>query len=494
MISLRPDQMAAVEELRAALRRHQSVLLQAATGFGKTYVASYIAANAHGKRKRVIFGVHRRELARQTARTFDRFGIPYGYIAAGMAPNPFALVQIASVDTLRRRPQLMGCDLFVPDEAHLWTGETRLEVIDTVKADGAHIVPLTATPEAPGGRSMRLIADYMVCGPSVRWLIERGHLSRYIPYAAARPDLSKISISQGEFAVGSLTENFDKPSIIGDAVATYKKYAMGLRHIGYCFSREHGRHMRDTFSANGIPAGYIDGDTPDDERRELIWKFATREIWVLFNVALMREGFDLSSQVDMDVPIESVGLYAPSKSLPLAMQEMGRALRPKNVAAPILDHAGIMVNRDGSFNHGFPDDEREWSLDGASRRVSSGETAIPTCVCAECLAVYRPAAKCPYCGAVREIEGREVEQVAGDVFEIDPEKVRLLNAELARKKEFEAKERKREEQAARTIAELVKIGKARNYKMPGYVAQKLKARGVKVTGDTMKEIYKEMRA
>src|SRR5690606_35988217 len=116
-IILRPDQMQAVEELRAALRDHQSVLLQAPCGFGKTVVAAYMASGAHRKRKRVIFAVHRRELARQTAKTFDHFGIPYGYIMAGMPSNPFASVQIASRDTLRSRPGMMGCDLFIPDEA-----------------------------------------------------------------------------------------------------------------------------------------------------------------------------------------------------------------------------------------------------------------------------------------------------------------------------------------------------------------------------------------
>lgn len=485
-IVLRPDQLEAVENLREALKSHQSVLLQAATGFGKTIVAAYIAQSAFQKRRRVIFGVHRRELARQTALTFDRFGIPYGFIAAGMDPNPFALVQIASADTLRRRPQLMGCDLLVPDEAHLWGSETRADIIDAVRQDGAHIVPLTATPERLDGKPMRLIADHMVCGPSVRWLIERGHLSRYVPYAAARPDLTKLARQAGDFAVGALTERFDKPSIIGDAVEMYRRYAFKLRMVGYCFSREHGKHMRDTFNANGIPAGYIDGETPDEERRKLIWQFAKRVIWVLFNVQLLREGFDLSAQVGEDVPIEAVGLYAPTESLPLAMQEMGRAMRKKDIAAPILDHAGIMIKRDGSFNHGFPDDERTWSLDGKSVRASNGEAAIPTCVCHECLAIYRPAAKCPYCGAAREIEGRQVEQVDGELAELDIEKIRLHNIEMARKKEFA----KREEQAARTVADLVRIAKERNYKLPGYVMHKMKARGQKVN---LTEVYKEMR-
>lgn len=490
---LRPDQMRAVEELRAALAVHQSVLLQAATGFGKTYLASYIAAGSRRKRKRTIFAVHRRELARQTARTFDRFGIEYGFIAAGWPSNPFALVQIASVDTLRRRPHLMGCDLFVPDEAHLWTGETRLEVINTVRQAGAHIVPLTATPEAPDGRPMRLIADHMVCGPSVAWLIERGHLSKYIPYAAARPDLTKVGMRGGDYSVPGLAANLDRPALIGDAVTTYRKYAMGLRTVGYCFSRDHGKHMRDVFRHEGIPSGYIDGDTSDDERRETIWKFAKRDIWTLFNVALIREGFDLSSQVDMDVPIEAVGLYAPTTSLPLARQEMGRALRPKELAAPILDHAGIIVNRDGTLNHGFPDDEREWSLDGKSKAAGGGEKAIPVCVCMNCLASFRPRPACPYCGHVRDVEGREIEIREGELHELDIEKVRLADIERRRKEEFEKKELRRREQAARTPDKLVEFARDQGYKLPGWVIAKLKGRGDWKGDATLREVYKAMK-
>lgn len=494
MITLRGDQFEAVENVRSSLREYQSVLLQAPTGFGKTIVAAYIASAAHKKRSRVVMGVHRRELARQTARTFDRFGIPYGFIAAGWPSNPYALVQIASVDTLRRRPQLMGCDLFVPDEAHLWTGETRLEVINTVKQDGAHIVALTATPEAPAGRSMRSIADHMVCGPSVSWLMDHGHLSRYIPYAAARPDLTKLAKVADEYSVPAMTNMFDKPAIIGNAVETYKRLAWKLRTIGFCFSRDRGKKMRDAFNAAGIPAGYIDGDTPDDERKRIIYLFATRVIWVLFNVFLVAEGFDMSSQVDMDVPIEAVILDAPTTSFPRAMQMIGRGLRPKDFACPILDHAGVMVNRDGTLNHGFPDDPREYSLDGPSKRSGSGEAAIPVSVCRECLASFTPRPACPYCGAVRQIDGREVEQLAGELAELDIEKVRLANIEAKRKAEFEAKERTRRTNAARTVKELVAVAKENGYKLPGFVAQKLKGRGVNVNSDVMRQIYQEMRS
>lgn len=433
MITLRTDQMAAVENLRAALKDHQSVLLRGPCGFGKTVVSAYLAAGANRKQRRVIFGVHRRELARQTALTFDRFDIPYGYIMAGQYSNPLAYVQIASADTLRNRPDALGCDLFIPDEAHLWGSGSREELIHRVYQAGARVVPLTATPERGDGKGLKMIksksgdgilsgiADAMVMGPSESWLIERDLLAKYRIYAPVTPDLSKLHIRNGDYVISELADEFDKPTIIGDAATHYGKYANGRRMIGYCFSREHGRHMAAVFNANGIPSAFIDGETEDGLRRRTIAAFADGIIKVLFNCALFREGFDLSAQVQRDVPIQAVGLYNPTKSLPLAVQMMMRGMRPQDGYSVILDHANIIQE------HGFPDDEREWSLDGRVKKYGApGERAAPKCKCGRCFATFRPSAggKCPYCGHEKDIHGRQIATIEGELMEVDPDLVR----------------------------------------------------------------------
>src|SRR6185369_14021911 len=221
MITLRPDQMHTVDDLKRALLSYQSVLLHAECGWGKTVVAAYMAAGAHAKRRRVIFAVHRRELARQTAATFDRFGIRYGFIADKMRSDPFALVQIASHGTLVHRPEKWDCDLFVPDEAHLWGNGTRAELIAEIRQRGAKIVPLTATPEQGSGVGLANIADHMIHGPGAAWLIERGHLARYKAFAPVSPDFTGLHTRGGDYIVGELEERFSKPTVIGDRVAAY---------------------------------------------------------------------------------------------------------------------------------------------------------------------------------------------------------------------------------------------------------------------------------
>lgn len=458
MITLRDDQARAVSDLRRELKTHQSVLLHAECGWGKTVVAAYMAASATGKQRRVIFGVHRRELARQTAKTFQKFGIRYGFIAAGMRADPFAYAQIASAATLANRPNLLKADLFVPDEAHLWANGARAQLIADIRALGAHVVPLTATPGQGNGRGLAHIADAMVNGPTAAWLIERGHLAAYKIYAPVSPDLSKLRTRAGEYAADDVDEEFGKPQVIGDRIGAYVKYASGKRMIGFAYSRKNGVETAGRFNQAGVRAAFLDGETPDDHRVNVINAFADRKIDVLVNCALFQEGFDLSAQVGRDVPIEAVGLWTPTRSLPRAHQMMMRPLRPQPSPAVILDHVNMI------HNHGFPDDEHEWSLVGHGKMI---EGATPMVKCPVCFWAGRPTSKCPDCEHNFRAEdnpsfGRVVEEVAGDIEEVDVEAVR-------RAKNMQVN-------SARTLADLVTVAKENGYK-PGWVMNKMKYRG-----------------
>lgn len=423
MITLRPSQSEILDRTRAALPVHRSVLLYSPPGSGKTVIAAAMARGAHDRRKRVIFACHRKEIMHQTALTFDQFGIPYGYIAAGMSANPFASVQIASIDTLRNRYENYPCGLLVIDEAHLSGAATWSRVISHYRNAGSFVVGLSGSPCRLDGKPLRSNFAHMVEGPQNAWLIEQGYLSRYRAFAPTRPDMTGVHVRAGDYVTAELEEKFDKPSIIGDAVASWKKFAAGKRTVVYAFSIEHSKHVVDVFNGAGITAAHMDGATPRDERERIIRDFADGRISVISSVDLLTTGFDLSAQVGRNVPIEAVSLLRPTKSLALAIQMMGRGLRPKPVPAIILDHANIM--RD----HGLPDDDRAWSLDGPGVNKRAGETTIATVTCHECFAVYRPAFKCPECGAIREVGGRQIEIIEGELAELDIEKMRAVAQE-----------------------------------------------------------------
>lgn len=474
-IVLRDDQNDFIGDLGNALKKFQSVLGQAPTGFGKTVCFGRIALGAQEKGKHVVIGIHRRELAYQTAKTFDRFGIRYGFIAAGMNFDPFAKVYIASADTLRSRRQHLRADLLVPDECRLWASDTRGSMIQEFKENGGKVLGFDATPERLDGRSLRTLFDEMVKGPTPSWLMERKLLSRYRLFTPVRPNFKDLHKRGGDFIVSELEEAFDKPSIIGDAVEVYKKRAWKKRTLAFAFSRKHGKHLVEMYRANGIPAAYIDGDSSPGERRQASIDLADLKIWILVSVDLVIEGYDIAALVGRDVTIEAVSLQRPTASLPRAKQMMGRGLRPKDDPCIFMDHVNICAQ------HGYPDDDHEWSLDGReARQNAESEKAIPTFRCPECFYTQRsPFRKCPDCQALVPIsEGRKVEVEEGDLAEVDLEAVRRA--------------KKVEVQRARDLPSLAKVAVSQGHK-PGWIIHMMKARGQHVEWAAVERAMREAR-
>lgn len=490
MITLRDDQGQGVQDLRGAMRSHRRVLFRAPCGYGKTIVSTYIANSSVQKNKKVIFGVHRRELANQTARTFKRFGLPVSFIMDGMGYNPDSPIHIASADTLRTRHELIDCNLFIPDEAHLWGDGTRRDIIETAYQRGSYILNLTATPARGDGKPLSSIADVIVYTTTERELIERGDLARYKLIAPVQPNLSLLEKNGADYSKKSINELFKSPAVVSDAVKYYLKYAFPRRMIGYAHSRKRGAELAAEFTASGIPSLFIDGETPQDERAEAIRKFADREILVLFNCALFREGFDLSAAVGRDVPIEAVGLYVPTSSLPLAIQMMMRGMRPQEDVSIILDHASVCLNADGTDNHGLPDDDRSWSLTSdVKTKKSDAEAIIPTVICGQCFSIYRPSsrASCPYCGHDRDRNGRQIREIQQEMIEIDLEKRRLEREAIDQ--ESIRKQKRRREGMAKTIDELISIAVDEGHN-PFWVVHKAKHKKIKTSREEVLKKYR----
>lgn len=453
-ISLYPHQENFITDIREALRSNQAVLAQASTGFGKTVIATSMVKAAVAKGKRVIFSVHRKDLIKQTAETFKQFNIHFGYIAAGMRPNPFAPVQIASINTLQNNPdKYQPPDLLIPDEAHLSMAAGWRKTVNYYKSKGSKIVGLTATPWRLSGEGLGELYDVMVEGPSMSWLIQNGFLSDYKIYAPSTPDLSSVHSRMGDFINSELETTMDKPVITGNAISHYLKLARGKRTLVFCTSIKHSQHVAEQFRNAGIMAVHIDGETPCEDKIKAFEAFASRDILVITSVAIFSEGFDLSAQIGQEVPIEATISLRPTQSLTLHLQQMGRGLRRKPYPAIILDHSG------NTLRLGLPDDERDWTLEGKKRsKKDKNEVAIRQCP--KCFAVHRPVPVCPSCGFVYEVKGRpDIEVVDGELQELDKDAMR--------------RKRFKEQSKAQTIDELVALAKARKYKSPmawaGYI-------------------------
>lgn len=440
----RDYQDALIDQVRVKLRTNRRVLVQLPTGGGKTVVGGKMIESAAGKGHRCLFTVHRRELIEQTVDTFNDVGIRHGVIASGRPYQVLERVQVASIDTLKHRIN-KGANLFPPkfimvDEAHHVGAAGWKSVLDAYP--DSYVVGLSATPERLDGKGLDDVFEDLVVGPSTGWLISNGYLCDYRAFApGGGPDLGGVHVARGDYVKGELSAAMDKPTITGDAIAHYQKLASGQSAVCFCASIEHSEHVAQQFRNAGVMAWHLDGGTPYGERQEAIRAFRNGEIKVLCNVDLFGEGFDLPSLV------ASI-LLRPTQSLALYLQQVGRALRtsPGKKRALILDHAGNIAR------HGLPDEERQWSLRGRDKRAKKAGSPLDARQCPRCFALHRPRPSCPECGHLYDTAAREVEQVDGELREIDV--VERRNQAAA------------EQRAARSVEELIDLGRRRGYRNP----------------------------
>lgn len=304
---------------------------------------------------------------------------------------------------------------------------------------------VTATPERLDGKGLGDYYDRMVRGPEVEWLIANGFLSPPRYFAPARMiDASTIRKVAGDYAKNDAAKLFDKPTITGDAVIQYRKICPGKTAVAFAISIAHAVHVAAQFRGSGIPASVIDGTMTDEQRSQCISDLRARRILVLVSCELISEGFDLPA-------VEAVILLRPTASLALHLQQIGRGLRvsPGKECTFVLDHVG------NCLRHGLAEEPRDWSLEGfAARKRKEEESPLKTRRCEKCFAIFNGPV-CPSCGAPYETKGREVENVAGDLKQLSPEKLEAIRA------------RKGEERGCKSLEDFQKLGAARNYR-PGW--------------------------
>ena len=448
MIQLRPYQLNLIEIVRQAFRDgHRRVCSVAPTGAGKTVCFSYISQAASAKGNRVIILTHRAEILDQISKALTVQGCEHGIIQAGKQMNFIHKVQVASVQSLSRRLDLVPVpDLIVADEFHHFSAKSFVKVLN--HWNKARLLGVTATPERLDGKGLNEIADVMVLGPTVAWLIDQGFLSKPIYYAPERKqDLKGIRKKMGDFAKDELEKAVDKPTIIGDAVDHYKRICPGEQAIAFCVSIQHSEHICAAFQAAGFDAESIDGSMDRSKRSGIMERFRGGATRILTSVDLIGEGVDVPA-------VTAAMLLRPTMSLGLHLQQIGRALRlaPGKQNAIILDHAGN-IDR-----HGLAETEREWSLAGVDKKTRKSEsTGIRTCK--KCYAMFK-GPRCLQCDTAPEVENRELEEGEGELKQLTEDEKHRLSFQ-----------RKSEEKTCKTVEDFTALGKKRGYQHPEKWAQ-----------------------
>lgn len=422
--TLYPHQEELRDRTRAAMAKHGRVILCANPGFGKTRVAKWVLgaglnrephANQSGK---TLFVVHRRGLVDNAIASFGESpSLPHGVIMSRRETKYGHRIQVASIDTLLSwfvdggaYPSDVTFDLIVWDEAHSHHPKFAkfLKYHDERRAQlnqhQAYVIGLTATPQAQG---LADVYKEIVLGPSTQWLIDNNFLSPFRYFRATQGKLNLLVKRGGDFTKESEAAAMD--GLAGDLVRDWKKYAEGRPTLGFFPRRTHAQDAMQQLAAEGLRVAYVDGDTPDDERRRIFKALNYHNIDYLCNVQVVERGTDIPR-------IGCVQLCVAIGSLVRCRQIIGRGSRvhPDKTDCLVLDHGGNILR------HGFFEDDPPWSLDVTTKEAGEAGTR-PTIECPRCHAIYR-GGLCRSCGYEPtpkerrsqglEFDGRELKEVS----------------------------------------------------------------------------------
>lgn len=377
MIALRDYQVATIDKVRQAFKQgSRSVCVVMPTGAGKTATFAEVARRFAANGQSTLWLAHRAELVDQAADALKRLGLTVGCVSASATtqPNPYAPVQVATVQTLLSRNLRPRAELVVADEAHHYVADEFGALLKDYSA--SFLIGPTATPERSDGRGLGSMFTRLVVGVRVRELVDAGHL---VP--------SKIVAPRAKLKAGQIAQR---------PVDAYQQHANGRLAVVFSPNVALAEQHAQEFTDAGIQARVIHGEMPWAERSLYLAAFAAGTIRVLVNVYVLTEGWDCpaTSCVILARGCGTSGTY---------LQMVGRVLRtsPGKPDAVILDLHGT------SHVHGHPEDDRQFSLDG--RGIRRGDEApVDQAYCRVCGAPLEAGAPCSECGTAPREGGQTV--------------------------------------------------------------------------------------
>lgn len=374
----RPHQLAAERQAIAYAAEHPTgrLLLVIPPRGGKSFVGARLVlkmALRHGLR--ALWVAHREELLDEAVAHLVAAGVnpaSIGVIKAGRSSDPSAKVQVASEHTLRSRRCLPVAHLVVMDEGHRDTAPFRRRFRRAYPK--AFIVGLTGTPKPPPQRDLGEDYDTLMVVVQPSELIHDGFLSAptiYAPERSAIPDLRGIRVVNGDWRAEDLEPLLLKQSLLDEQVSEWARLSGGRTSLAFAVTLTHSKALTDRFRAAGVNAVHLDGDTGRVERRNVSAWLKGGDIPIACSVGLFTEGTNLPR-------VKCILGVRPTWSLTLHIQMYLRGATPwEGVQSRVLDVVG------NCYSHGYPFEDRRWSLVNRESGVPTGAHGgvLKRCAC-----------------------------------------------------------------------------------------------------------------
>lgn len=360
MLKPRPYQIAAHDAVIDHWRKSTApVVVEAATGAGKSIVIALIAKTLHdiSNGKRVLCLAPSRELVMQNADKYRAIGESCSIYSASIAKSLRHRVIFATEGTFKKVAKRLGSEFagIVVDECHRIT-PTIKRIIDDMRSGNPNlrVCGLSATPYRLGdgfifrvGPDGKALPDEITRDPyfhrcvysiTARELLEMGYLTplRAGDINAEDYETTGLKIqSNGMFEAAGVRAAFEgwgrkTADIVADVVAQ-TQHARGV--MIFAATVQHAREVMDSLHPGA--ARLITGETRQADRAQIIADFKAQKFPYLVNVSVLTTGFDAEH-------VDCIVLMRATESVSLMQQMMGRGMRlyPDKRECLVLDYAG----------------------------------------------------------------------------------------------------------------------------------------------------------
>jgi DNA repair protein RadD len=396
---LRPYQKIAVDDASIALDKHKNTIVVAPTGAGKTIMLSALIGKRYKKGKKILVLQHRDELVSQNKTKFTRVNPKITTSVVDGTEKDWSGDAIFSMVQTLSRPNnldnMCNFDMIVVDESHHAIAETYTRIIDRIKEanNSVEIVGFTATPNRGDKKGLRNIFNNCSHQIEITTLIREGFLvppKTFVVDVGVREELENVRKTISDFDMGEVERIMNKRAINERIVEEWKEKAGNRKTVIFCSTVVHAQDVCDEYRRANVRAELLTGETPSDERKQILHDLEHGDIQVVVNVAVLTEGFDAP-------PVSCIVLTRPCSYKSTMVQMIGRGLRtidPEEHPGIIKKDCIVLDFGTSVLTHGSLDETVD--LEGSeSRGTGSG----PEKVCPQCEStVPLSSRECPLCG------------------------------------------------------------------------------------------------
>ena len=299
-------------------------LLISATGTGKTFLSAFDVRRF--KPKRLLFVVHRRNIAEAALRSFKylipnvSMGIFSGNTKETDSDFIFSTVQTIHKKEYREMFEREAFDYIIIDEVHRAGAQSYQDIVDYFKPK--FLLGMSATPERSDDFDIYEMFDHNIAY-EIR-LIQAMEYNLLCPFhyygitdmtidGIEIDDKSEFNILTSELRVDYIIEKINEYGYSGDRI----------HGLIFCSRKDECEKLSQLFNLRGYKTIALTGDSSEEMRQKAIDSLESNDensLDYIFTVDIFNEGIDIPK-------VNQVVMLRPTESAIVFVQQLGRGLR-----------------------------------------------------------------------------------------------------------------------------------------------------------------------